>query len=719
MAQENLYRPVDIGQHIDQNGVVEERLPNVEHYFFLDKDTRSHFEAEFKQELKNQRDQWLEKNETDYLENFSKNKAFQRDQENSIGLFVREFSDKQVRINVTFIFGHSRWHHYEILLKDFIIDRNEQVDQMFRLKQLEEVYTTTHKGVGYGATLAEVLKGFGIKFYEYPGQSVQLRNIYFPEEDVEVVLQDEQVKYVQKGKPNWLGEVNVDEDLADEEILFSYDHFDVVYIPEFGFAAIDRDENFLFQVFPYDNGPDYPSDDLIRIVEKGKVGYANMEGEIVITPRFECAFPFQNGVARICEEGVLVKDGEYDFWEESRWGAIDKEGNVIIEPFDLGMYTMELLDLKVLVWMNFGGQIKVQAEWVEPDQINFTTSGEGGGVSVVFIDSATDQQLLGYLLLPWQDLYGRRFTEDTPTISAEQLVTVTPGSIIYIVSLASGLSDGQCDIVTELSDMLQDVLGCEEAKPTLNEQYGFTSEQGLQVISMKEHPYYIELSVAIPGSGQVSPEQIRKAYPYKMVLLSQVPDVGSVQTDWIKPGPPEDVGEIETPMDEAAQDEPEALYRTEDIFPDYRPKETPDTMLDYMPSLAGDLARIPEPNPSNLSNLSNPSNLSNLINLYLQFKEDAARSPGEWIDGNMILGAPEREYKPSRDELILSDIGEKIMKVVSDAKPGEVKKILKSISNAPKKVEFTRFTFVHADVMGSGRFFYVDGMEDIEFTLPK
>lgn len=38
--------------------------------------------------------------------------------------------------------------------------------------------------------------------------------------------------------------------------------------------CIDHCGKFLFYVFPYDNGPDYPSDGLIRIVDEiGLIGY--------------------------------------------------------------------------------------------------------------------------------------------------------------------------------------------------------------------------------------------------------------------------------------------------------------------------------------------------------------------------------------------------------------------------------------------------------------
>lgn len=204
-----------------------------------------------------------------------------------------------------------------------------------------------------------------------------------------------------------------------------------------------------------------------------------------------------------------------------------------------------------------------------------------------------------------------------------------------------------------------------------------------------------------------------------MILLHQVPDMGAVSSNWIKPGPPEDYPAKQDPVPVAEPPEPtetpdepdtapEVLYHPEDLFPDYRPKRTPDTMLDYMPSLLEDLARIPE---------SNLSNLSNLIDLYIEYKKNAARSPGEWVDGNMILGAREKEYRPSREELVLNEIGDRISYVVSETDPGSLEKLLKKMKKYPKKIEFTRFYYIHYDVMGSGRFFYIDGMDKIEFTL--
>ena len=55
----------------------------------------------------------------------------------------------------------------------------------------------------------------------------------------------------------------------------------IVLKPDIGLVALNREGKMLYQVFMYDNGPDYPSDGYFRIVEKGKIGYADEEtGEV-------------------------------------------------------------------------------------------------------------------------------------------------------------------------------------------------------------------------------------------------------------------------------------------------------------------------------------------------------------------------------------------------------------------------------------------------------
>ena len=48
--------------------------------------------------------------------------------------------------------------------------------------------------------------------------------------------------------------------------------------------------------FRYDNGPDYVREGLYRIVDdRGRMGYADESGRVVIAPRFAFAHPFEGG----------------------------------------------------------------------------------------------------------------------------------------------------------------------------------------------------------------------------------------------------------------------------------------------------------------------------------------------------------------------------------------------------------------------------------------
>ncbi|MBX2929773.1 MAG: hypothetical protein KF852_18210 [Saprospiraceae bacterium] len=92
-------------------------------------------------------------------------------------------------------------------------------------------------------------------------------------------------------------------------------------------VIMDSRKTALYDVFLYDNGPDYEAEGLIRIVKNGKIGYADAKTyAIVIEPQFDCAFPFENGQARVSNQCKTVKDGEYSVWESDAWQYVDKQG---------------------------------------------------------------------------------------------------------------------------------------------------------------------------------------------------------------------------------------------------------------------------------------------------------------------------------------------------------------------------------------------------------
>ncbi len=86
------------------------------------------------------------------------------------------------------------------------------------------------------------------------------------------------------------------------------------------------------QAFFFDNGADYFRSGLARYVARGKVGFIDKRGAIVIPARFRHVSPFHDGYAQYCEGCRPVRDGEHPSLAGGRWRAIDKKGNPVIAP---------------------------------------------------------------------------------------------------------------------------------------------------------------------------------------------------------------------------------------------------------------------------------------------------------------------------------------------------------------------------------------------------
>ena len=86
-------------------------------------------------------------------------------------------------------------------------------------------------------------------------------------------------------------------------------------------------------MFPFDNGPDYAADGLFRIMTNNKIGYADeATGKVIIKPQFDCAFPFENGVAKVGLNCTTHSDGEHSYWTSDNWFYIDKKGKKANSP---------------------------------------------------------------------------------------------------------------------------------------------------------------------------------------------------------------------------------------------------------------------------------------------------------------------------------------------------------------------------------------------------
>jgi hypothetical protein len=93
--------------------------------------------------------------------------------------------------------------------------------------------------------------------------------------------------------------------------------------------GIDKNGAELYEIYWYDNGPDYIVDNRFRIIQNGKIGYANELGEIVIKPQFQCANAFEDGKARVTNDCKLIKDGEHTITESESWFFINTAGEII------------------------------------------------------------------------------------------------------------------------------------------------------------------------------------------------------------------------------------------------------------------------------------------------------------------------------------------------------------------------------------------------------
>ena len=93
--------------------------------------------------------------------------------------------------------------------------------------------------------------------------------------------------------------------------------------------CFNNEGKFLFNVFQFDNGPDYPVEGLFRIVgENNLIGFADTLGNIVITPQYQFARPFKDGKAQVTNSGKMMKDSSnvdaHEYWQSDNWQVITR-----------------------------------------------------------------------------------------------------------------------------------------------------------------------------------------------------------------------------------------------------------------------------------------------------------------------------------------------------------------------------------------------------------
>lgn len=146
-------------------------------------------------------------------------------------------------------------------------------------------------------------------------------------------------------------------------------------------------------------------------------------------------------------------------------------------------------------------------------------------------------------------------------------------------------------------------------------------------------------------------------------------------------------------------------------FPDYTPKTSPDTVLDYRPSLAREIAALPEPGAANITEL---------VTLLQAWSVRARQEPGQFTQGSIARGGEPREYEPSDAELMAFELGTRLDGALwgaCDEEGGPDKTGLYSKGDWPE-LTYPAFTFRHVDVMGSGRFTYASPPDWVVIETP-
>lgn len=144
-------------------------------------------------------------------------------------------------------------------------------------------------------------------------------------------------------------------------------------------------------------------------------------------------------------------------------------------------------------------------------------------------------------------------------------------------------------------------------------------------------------------------------------------------------------------------------------FPDYQPKLGEDTVLDYRPGLAVQLAGLPA---------TTRDSFQSAYAALGDFNRAAAANPGGWEEGNIALGAEPQEYVPSDEELLAAKHGDRLAALVRNMTAEEIMDAWDGAAIVPPSVSYKRFDFRHVDVMGSGRFFYASPPQDVTIDIP-
>ncbi len=127
---------------------------------------------------------------------------------------------------------------------------------------------------------------------------------------------------------------------ANGQVKIPPGKYDTCYTPEFTalafvkihkkVVAINKAENILFEVYCENQQPDVPVEGIFRILENSKIGYANLQGKVLVPPQYDAATPFKQGMAFVNIGCNTALEPNQQFGNGGKWGAINRHGALVV-----------------------------------------------------------------------------------------------------------------------------------------------------------------------------------------------------------------------------------------------------------------------------------------------------------------------------------------------------------------------------------------------------
>lgn len=102
-----------------------------------------------------------------------------------------------------------------------------------------------------------------------------------------------------------------------------------IHAERFGWLFVKRDGSTVPTV-TFDNGPDVFSEGLARYLDRGKMGFIDRSGKVMIKAQYGFASPFQSGHSAVCNDPVVRMTGEHQLIRSGHWGCIDRSGRLVL-----------------------------------------------------------------------------------------------------------------------------------------------------------------------------------------------------------------------------------------------------------------------------------------------------------------------------------------------------------------------------------------------------